>query len=164
MLAKKSISGNGIHRRNLRVSRVSDWASLALMVPFAIVLCSAVPAQAQRLGQSQSTADRNLVTVYSISWPTPISNVSADVEVCAGPNAPANSFAFPSFFQLRFVDGGAIAPYGSKKQPTLERTPLKPKQCARGWLDFAVTSGQRPTVIRYHEMSADKKVIEWPVK
>jgi hypothetical protein len=162
MLAK-NISGNGIHRRKLRVSRISDWAALALTVPFAIVLCSAVAAQAQ-LGQKQSTADGNLATVYSISWPTPISNVSADVEVCAGPNAPASSFAFPSFFQLRFADGGAIASFGSKKQPTLERTPLKPKQCARGWLDFAVTSGQRPTVIRYHKMSADKKVIEWPVK
>jgi hypothetical protein len=163
MLAK-NISGIGIYRLNVRVSRVSDWAALTLIVPLAILLCSIVPAQAQRLGQKQATADGNLVAVYSLSWPTPISNVSAEVEVCAGPNAPANSFAFPSFFQLRFLDGGAIAPYGSKKQPTLERTPLKPKQCARGWLDFAVTSGQRPTVIRYHEMSADQKVIEWPIK
>jgi hypothetical protein len=130
----------------------------------AILVCSTSLVHAQRFGEKQTTASGNLVTVYSISWPTPISSVSADVEICAGPNAPANSFAFPSFFQVRFADGGAIASYGSKRQPTLERTPLKPKQCARGWLDFAVTSGQKPTVIRYHELSADKKVIEWPVK
>jgi hypothetical protein len=74
------------------------------------------------------------------------------------------TFAFPSFFQLRFADGGAIAPYGSKKQPTLERAPLQSKQCARGWLDFAVTSGQKPVLIRYHEAGADNKPIEWPVK
>jgi hypothetical protein len=131
---------------------------------FAILLCVTSPSHAQALGQKQTTAKGNLVAIHSISWPGPMSSVSADVEVCAGANAPANTFAFPSFFQVHFADGGAIASYGSKKQPTLERTPLKPKQCARGWLDFAVTSGQKPTVIRYHELSADNKVIEWPVK
>jgi hypothetical protein len=163
MLAK-NIRGNGVHQPNFTVSRVSDWAALTLTAAFAILFCSALRAEGQPLGQKQSTASGNLVTVYSISWPTPLSSVTADVEVCAGPSAPANSFAFPSFFQVHFVDGGAIGPYGSKKQPTFDRTPLKPKQCVRGWLDFAVTSGQKPTVIRYHEMSADKKIIEWPIR
>lgn len=152
-----------MHRTNLSRA-LSAWAVVSLMVAFAILLCPTLRAQTQPLGQKQPTASGHLVTVYSISWPTPLSSVSADVEVCAGPNAPADSFAFPSFFQVHFADGGAIGSYGSKKQPTLERTPLKPKQCARGWLDFAVTSGQKPTVVHYHEMSADKKVIEWPVK
>jgi len=152
-----------MNRRNIK-GILSDSAALSFTVAFAILLCPPLPAQTQPLGQKQTTVSGNLVAVYSISWPTPISSVSADVEVCAGPNAPADSFAFPSFFQVHFADGGAIASYGSKKQPTLERTQLKPNQCARGWLDFAVTSGQKPTVIRYHEMSADKKVIEWPVK
>jgi hypothetical protein len=152
-----------MHRRNLNGTRLG-WAVLSLTVAFAMLFCTVLPAQTQALGQKQTTATGHMVTVYSISWPTPLSSVSADVEVCAGANAPASSFAFPSFFQVHFADGGAIASYGSKKQPTLERTALKPNQCARGWLDFAVTSGQKPTVIRYHEMSADKKVIEWPVK
>lgn len=152
-----------MHRRNLN-GTLSDWAALSLTAAFAMLVCTTSRAQTQPLGQKQTTASGHLVTVYSISWPTPLSSVSADVEVCAGPNAPGDSLAFPSFFQVHFADGGAIGSYGSKKQPTLERTPLKPKQCARGWLDFAVTSGQKPTVIRYHEMSADKKVIEWPVK
>jgi hypothetical protein len=163
---KKTMScNNGNHRWKTGCS-VRHWLALSPMSAFAILLCSTLPApaQAQQLGQKQSTASGNLVTVYSISWPTPVSSVSADVEVCAGPTAPANTFAFPSFFQLHFADGGAIAPYGSKKQPTLERTPLKPKECVRGWLDFAVTSGQKPTVIRYHEMSGEKKGIEWSVK
>jgi hypothetical protein len=160
-MSAKSIRGHDMHAAN--ISCVSGWAALSLTVAFALLLCT-LPAQAQRLGQKQTTASGNQVTVYSISWPTPISSVTADVEVCAGANAPANSFAFPSFFQLHFADGGAIAPYGSKKQPTLERTPLKPGQCARGWLDFAVTSGQKPTVIRYHETSSAKTPIEWPVK
>jgi hypothetical protein len=156
-----SIRANHMHAANIPC--VYAGAALSLAVAFALFLCT-LPAQAQRLGQKQSTASGNQVTIYSISWPTPISSVTADVEVCAGPNAPANSFAFPSFFQLHFADGGAIAPYGSKKQPTLERTPLKPGQCARGWLNFAVTSGQKPTVIRYHETSSAKTAIEWPVK
>src|SRR5207302_5539109 len=127
MLAK-NIRGNGVHQPNCSVFRVSNWAAITLTVAFAILLCNALPAQGQRLGQKQSTASGNLVTIYSISWPTPLSSVTADVEVCAGPSAPANSFAFPSFFQIHFVDGGAIGSYGSKKQPTFDRTPLKPKQ------------------------------------
>jgi hypothetical protein len=90
--------------------------------------------------------------------------VSADVEVCASANAPAYTFAFPSYFQVHFADGGAIGVYGARKKPTLERTPLEPRQCARGWLDFAVTSGQTPVSIHYHEAGADKKPIDWPVK
>src|SRR4051812_43885179 len=100
MLAK-NIRGNGVHQPNFTVSRVSDWAALTLTAAFAILFCSALRAEGQPLGQKQSTASGNLVTVYSISWPTPLSSVTADVEVCAGPSAPANSFAFPSF--SRFI-------------------------------------------------------------
>ncbi len=121
------------------------------------------PAQAQT-AEKRTTASGNTVTVYSISWPTPVSSVTADVEVCAGANAPSNTIAFPSFFQVHFADGGAIGSYGSSKKPTFEKTPLKPRQCVRGWLDFAVTSGQKPTVLHYHELGADKKPIDWPVK
>ena len=138
------------------------WYGLILRWGAVAILMGAA-ALAQRLGEKRATESGHDVTVYSISWPTPVSSVTADVEVCAGAAAPATSFAFPSFFQLQFADGGAIASYGSKKQPTLEKTPLKPKQCARGWLDFAVTSGQKPVAIRYHETGPDKKPIEWPV-
>jgi hypothetical protein len=133
------------------------------LAAFALLMCTA-SAQTQHLTEKRTTASGNVVTIYSIAWPTPVSPVSADVEVCASANAPPYTFAFPSYFQLRFADGGGIAPYGSKKQPTLERTPLQSKQCARGWLDFAVTSGQKPVLIRYHEAGADNKPIEWPVK
>lgn len=134
----------------------------ALAAALGLLMCTA--SAQQHLGEKRTTASGNVVTVYSIAWPTPVSSVSADVEVCASANAPPYTFAFPSYFQLRFADGGIIAPYGSQKKPTLERTPLQSKQCARGWLDFAVTSGQKPVVIRYHEAGADNKLIEWPVK
>jgi hypothetical protein len=163
MLIRKLRSGR---RHRDRIAALGRCARLSVGVAgiFAVLLSGAWMAHAQRLGQKVSTASGNVIAVYSISWPGPMNSVSAEVEICAGPNAPANTFAFPSFFQVHFADGGAIGSYGSRKQPTLERTPLKPGQCARGWLDFAVTSGQKPTVIRYHEMSADKKVLEWPVK
>lgn len=155
-------------RRSAATRVVSTWSgaarALALTAGFGMLLCSSFAWAAQGLGQKQTTTSGHVVTVYAISWPTPISNVSADVEVCAGANASAYDFAFPSFFQLHFADGGVIGSYGSAKKPALERTALKPKQCVRGWLDFAITTGQKPTVIRYHEMSADKKVIEWPVQ
>ena len=122
------------------------------------------PAQSQHLSKKRTTASGNVVTVFSIAWPTPLSDVTADVEVCASPNAPRYTYAFPSFFQVHFADGGAIGAYGSQKKPTLERTPLQPKQCARGWLNFAVTSGQKPVAIHYHEAGADNEPIEWAVK
>jgi hypothetical protein len=131
-------------------------AALALVVPTA--------SAQSHLGEKRTTASGNTVTIYSIAWPNPVSPVSADVEVCASANAPPYTFAFPSYFQVRFADAGIIAPYGSRKKPTLERTQLQSGQCARGWLDFAVTSGQKPVSIRYHEAGADKQPIDWPVK
>jgi hypothetical protein len=163
-MAEISICNRGNDQANIEVRRALDSIAAILAASFVLLMASASPALGQQIGHKQTTSSGHIVTVYSISWPTPVSSVSADVEVCAGPKAPAESFAFPSFFQVHFADGGAIGSYGSKKQPTLERTPLKPGQCVRGWLDFAVTSGQKPTVVRYHEMSADHKVIEWPVK
>jgi hypothetical protein len=120
-------------------------------------------ASAQLASGRRTTESGRVVTVYSISWPTPISSVVAEVEVCAGDNAPAGTFAFPSFFQLHFADGSAIGSSGTAKQPNLEITPLKAKQCARGWIQFAVVAGQRPVAIHYHELSRDKKPIDWPV-
>jgi hypothetical protein len=133
------------------------------MAALALLVCAA-SGQNQHLGEKRTTESGNVVAVYSIAWPTPVSPVSADVEVCASANAPPYTFAFPSYFQVHFADGGAIAPYGSRKKPTLERTPLESKQCARGWLDFAVTSGQKPVSIHYHEAGANGKPIDWPVK
>lgn len=132
-------------------------AALALLV-------SAHLASAQQAPDRRITESGKTVTVYSISWPTPISNVVADVEVCAGDNAPQGTFAFPSWFQLHFDDGTAVGSAGTAKQPNLEMTALKAKQCARGWVQFAVVVGQKPVAIHYHELSKDKKPIDWPVK
>jgi hypothetical protein len=134
----------------------------SLIVALALVVSTG--SGQSHLGEKRTTASGNTVTIYSIAWPNPVSPVSADVEVCAGANAPAYTFAFPSYFQVHFADGSVIAPYGSRKKPTLDRTQLQPKQCARGWLDFAVTSGQKPVSIHYHEAGADKQPIEWSVK
>ncbi|HEV2180957.1 MAG TPA: hypothetical protein VGR59_11600 [Gemmatimonadaceae bacterium] len=132
-------------------------AALALLV-------GAHLAPAQQAPDRRITESGKTVTVYSISWPTPISNVVADVEVCAGDNAPQGTFAFPSWFQLHFDDGTAVGSAGTAKQPNLEMTALKAKQCARGWVQFAVVVGQKPVAIHYHELSKDKKPIAWPVK
>lgn len=94
------------------------------------VLALARLASAQQAPDRRVTESGKTVTVYSISWPTPISNVVADVEVCAGDNAPQGTFAFPSWFQLHLADGSVIGSAGTAKQPNLEITPLKAKQCA----------------------------------
>lgn len=134
-----------------------------MRVPVLAAVCVSLlsSASGQRLGQKVTTASGNTVAVYSIAYPNPASPVSADVEVCAGEKG---TFAFPSYFQVHFADGGALGPYGSRKQPTFERTHLDPKQCVRGWLDYAVTTTQKPVSLHYHEMGADQKPIDWPVK
>src|SRR5690349_14957809 len=88
---------------NIDVGGAVNSTALTLTAAFALILSSASPVPAQQLGQKQATTSGHVVTVYSISWPTPVSSVAADVEVCAGSNAPANSFAFPSFFQVHFA-------------------------------------------------------------
>jgi hypothetical protein len=125
------------------------------------LLIGQLSAQPSHFPDKRTTESGNIVTAYSIGWKGPLNDVIADVEVCAAPNAPPYTFAFPSYFQVRFSDGTAIGAYGSQKKPTLERTPLQSKECARGWLNFAVVSGQTPVAIRYHEAGADKKPIEW---
>ena len=130
----------------------------------ALAVHVAAAARAQPPADKRTTATGNVVAVYAVVWPNPTSPVSADVEVCAAADAAPNLFAFPSFFQLRFADGGVIGSAGSLKKPAFEKTPLKPKQCVRGWLDFVVTAGQKPVAIHYRDAGADKKPIEWPVK
>lgn len=134
------------------------------LIGFAGILAFGQLAAAQTLSNTHTTASGNIVTVHTIARSNATSPVSADVEVCASAAASANTFAFPSYFQLHFADGGAIGSVGSIKKPTFERTPLAPKQCVRGWLDFVVTTGQKPVAIHYHEAGADKKPIDWPVK
>jgi hypothetical protein len=102
----------------------------ALAAALGLLMCTA--SAQQHLGEKRITASGNVVTVYSIAWPTPVSPVNADVEVCASANAPPYTFAFPSYFQLRFADGGIIAPYGSRKKPTLENA--APVQTVRAGL------------------------------
>lgn len=128
------------------------------------LLLSAHLARAQQLPDKHITETGRTVTVYAISWPTRTSDVVADVEVCAGANTPPYTFAFPSYFQLHFADGGNIGGFGGAKKPTFERTPLKSGQCARGWIEFAVTAGQTPVAIHYHERAKDGKPIDWAVK
>ena len=72
---------------------------IGLVTGFVLLMCTA-SAQTQPLGEKRTTTSGNVVTVYSIAWPTPVSSVTADVEVCASPNAPPYTFAFPSFFSF----------------------------------------------------------------
>ncbi|HWG53518.1 MAG TPA: hypothetical protein VN677_09475 [Gemmatimonadaceae bacterium] len=137
--------------------------TIVLMLAPALLL-SAQLASAQQLPDKRTTETGRTVTVYAISWPTPTSDVVADVEVCTGQNTPPYTFAFPSFFQLHFSNGSAIGGFGGARKPNFEKTPLKSGQCARGWIEFAVTSGQTPVAIHYHERAKGGKAIDWAVK
>jgi hypothetical protein len=55
----------------------------------------------------------------------------------------------PSFYALRLGNGSIVRVTGSVKSPHLGLTPLGPKQCARGWLSFAVPKGAKPAALIY---------------
>ena len=134
----------------------------------ALALRAVIASAQQRYPDKRTTASGDVVTIYSIAAP-PAGNaggmVSADVEVCASEHASEDGHAFPSYFQLHFADKGVIGEgLALPGKPPLEITPLKPKQCVRGWMNFAVTPGQVPVSIHYRELSADKKPIDWMIK
>src|SRR5947209_6278885 len=104
MFGKDMVRNDRNHGCN-RADSSTPHCILGSTAALALLLCSSLPLQAQQIGQKQTTSSGHVVTVYSISWPTPVSSVSAEVEVCAGPKAPNDSFAFPSFFQVHFADG-----------------------------------------------------------
>jgi len=134
----------------------------------AIAFASVALSAQAHFPDKRTTESGDVVTLHSVTLP-PAGNaggmVSADVEVCASDHASPYAHAFPSYFQLHFADKGAIGGgLALPGKPPLETTPLKPKQCVRGWMNFAVTPGQVPVSIHYHEAGADKKPIDWMLK
>ena len=141
----------------MRVPSAAIAAALALLA-----VLRAPAAHKHRLPDKRTTETGQTVTLHALALSP---RISANVEVCAGDRGSSGAMAFPSFFALRFQDGSSILPSPSAfRKPPLNITPLKAGQCARGWLDFAVTPNETPAAVEYHERSADKKPIEWPVR
>lgn len=117
------------------------------------ILCLAARASASALGsgvklpKTLTTPTGNFITLYSVS--TGSGHVSVDVKVCTSTHTPPGTMVIPSFYSLRLSTGSYLHPGASVKSPPLGMVPLGPKQCARGWLSFALPKGAKAAALVY---------------
>ena len=116
---------------------------------FAVTALSAGSALAApvKLPKTLETPTGNFITLYAVSTGGGYSSV--DVKVCTSAHTPPGTMVIPSFYSLRLSNGSSVRVTGSVKSPHLGLTPLGPKQCARGWLSFAVPKGAKPAALIY---------------
>ena len=100
-----------------------------------------------KLPKSLETPTGNFITLYAVSTGGGYSSV--DVKVCTSAKTPPGTMVIPSFYALRLSNGSIVRVTGSVKSPHLGLTPLGLKQCARGWLSFAVPKGVKPAALIY---------------
>jgi len=73
-----------------------------------------------------------------------------DVKVCTSAHTPPDTAIDPALFTLSLAGGGAVAESTTTaKTPALVLKPLKPLQCAEGWLGFAVPKGKTVSRLEY---------------
>jgi hypothetical protein len=73
-----------------------------------------------------------------------------EVKVCTSAHTPADTAIEPSFFTLSLAQGGSLhESIAVAKSPALLPKPLKPLQCAEGWLGFSVPKGKSVSKLEY---------------
>jgi hypothetical protein len=123
------------------------------MLRIASVLVLAAVAAASALGapvklpRTLKTPTGNFITLYAVK--TSGGHTMADVKVCTSASTPAGTAVIPSFYSLRLSNGSSVRPGAAVKSPALVMTLLKPLQCVRGWLSFAVPKGASATALVY---------------
>jgi hypothetical protein len=113
-------------------------------------LIAAMPAAAKgpKLPQRLTTPTGNFITLYAFNSNGHVEKL--DVGVCASSHTPTGTEAIPEFFTLSLSNGSSVRIAGpSAKMPALRVTPLKPKQCVRGWLSFALPKGAHAVALVY---------------
>jgi hypothetical protein len=92
---------------------------------------------------------------------------SADVEVCAGPNLPADktTHANPFDFKVVMPDNTRIDPTLGAKEPALHDAQLQTNDCVRGWVTFEVPAGAPIKQVLYNGHTPDFKqiIVKWNV-
>ena len=133
-------------------------AAAALALTLALLSAAAPAAAANRqattklkLPAERTSPTGNFFTLeayVAASASKPVANF--DVKVCTSAHTPAGTAIEPSFFTLGLTQGGSVAEsVRAAKSPALVPTPLRPKQCAQGWLGFSVPKGKTASKLEY---------------
>jgi hypothetical protein len=139
-------------------------------VPSTVAAPSATPST-HRLGEKVRASNGFVeVTVYAYQQPAatgaPVPDQpglvwgAADVQACSSPTSIFDVSVSDAPWALVFADGSLISPatagHAEFPQPVYPSTPrgLKPGECLRGWITFAVPPATAPEFVRYAPQDA----------
>jgi len=125
---------------------------LAGSVALALALALPTTAGAKlKLPSKRISPTRNYFTLEAYAAPTSSKRVANfEMKVCTSKHTPAHTAIDPALFTLRLGRGGSVAESTAvAKSPAMVLRPLKPLQCAEGWLGFRVPKGKAVSTLEY---------------
>ncbi|HEY5059081.1 MAG TPA: hypothetical protein VII51_08675 [Gaiellaceae bacterium] len=104
-----------------------------------------------KLPAERTSPTGNFFTLEAYDAPTSSKAVADfEVKVCTSAHTPANTAIDPALFTLSLTHGGSVAESTTAaNQPALVLKPLRPLQCAKGWLGFSVPKGKTVSKLEY---------------
>ena len=145
-----STSRPTVTRKRLGVLAGLAAASLSLVS----LTTAAAREQAQaklKLPAERTSPTGNFFTLEAYRAPTS-SGAVADFElkVCTSAHTPAGTEIAPALFTLSLTHGGTVPEStAAARHPALLLKPLKPLQCAEGWLGFTVPKNAVVSKLEY---------------
>jgi len=136
-------------------------AAAVSLVPLSSGAARETTATRLKLPLERTSPTGNFFTLEAYRAPT-TSDATAefDMKVCTSAHTPADTEIDPALFTLSLSHGGTVAEsMAVAKTPALVVKPLKPLQCAEGWLGFTVPKGKTVSTLEYDF----KGTISWDV-
>jgi hypothetical protein len=132
------------------VLAVATAAALSLALLTAVASAQRSAAKL-KLPAERTSPTGNFFTLEAYDPPTSSHPVAGfEMKVCTSAHTPAGTAIEPAFFTLSLTQGGSLAESTkAAKQPALLLKPLKPLQCASGWLGFTVPKGKTVSKLEY---------------
>jgi hypothetical protein len=133
--------------------RLATAAALALALGVFVSAAAAErPAHSKlKLPTERTSSTGNFFTLEAYDPATSAHDVANfEMKVCTSAHTPNPTAIDPAFFTLGISHGATVPESVSiAKSPALAFKPLKPLQCAEGWLGFVVPKGQTAVVLHY---------------
>ncbi|MGD1052112.1 MAG: hypothetical protein ABR947_13675 [Solirubrobacteraceae bacterium] len=136
-------------------TRIATAVCVAAVLALALVPMTAAASQRAttklKLPAERTSPTGNFFTLEAYVAPTsskPVANF--EVKVCTSAHTPADTAIDPALFTLSLSQGSSLTESaGVAKSPALVLKPLKPLQCAEGWLGFSVPKGKTVSKLEY---------------
>lgn len=121
------------------------------MLASSLALAGAAQASKLKLPAERTSPTGNFFTLEAYQAPTS-SHPQAEFEmkVCTSAHTPAGTEIAPSLFTVSLTSGAVVPEsVAAAKSPALTLRPLKPLQCASGWIGFVVPKGKSVAKLEY---------------